>query len=347
MPEVVAPVAPVVAPTAPAAVKPVASVEPVKAAPQTTEDLLEIIVAGEKKTMPWNSPETRKAAQEALQKKGYAEKSISESRNAYKALEKQRADMANAFATAKAGDPSALLKMLGTEGGAAKLDPQTRAAVMKMLGVDPDAHARELLTQKLDMANMTPEQREIADLKAKNAEHEKALKQHGETRRQERVRLHARQQQAALFKELGAAGERIGLPADENSLAAIHQVMLKLHENEIPMTPDLIVELAKEEIDNTFRNLEGQVMKGMKGPALASRLGPEVMKELRTHLATDKEFIKEIRLALAAKLRSGKPLDEAPAAKPAAQTNGAPPTSYISQAQLDEQVKALAKRHGQ
>jgi hypothetical protein len=306
----------------------------------TPEEAFEIVVNGQKQTR------TKEELLKAAQLEAFAKRSIDDSRKAYKALEKRNAEMNAALNSAMQGDPSALHRLLGTTPAEVARDPAKQAAIMKLLGVDPDAHARTLLSQKLDMANMTPEQRRIAELEAKVAEAQKVAEQASAARRQERLALRAKQQQARLFKGLTEAAERAGLPADESSLAVIHKVMEDLHANDVPMTPELIVELAKERMDETFKYLESQTLKGLKGPSLVQRLGPEVMKEIRSHLISEKEFIREVRLALAAKLRAGKPL-EAPtqqsSQQPAQSQAGAP--KYISQSELDATVKQLASRH--
>lgn len=317
------------------------------AAAQQAADEFELVIAGQKEKRSWNDPETRKAAIEALQKRGYAERTISDSRNAYKAVTEREKALNTAVAQAQQGDPSHLFKLLGVTPDGIQKDPARQAAIMKMLGVDPEAHARTLLSQKLDMANMTPEQRRIAELENKVAEAERTTKALSEQRRQERIQARARQAQAALMKDLTAAAERVGLAADERSLYAIYEVMNEFHAAEVPMAPDLIVEEAKARIDGGFKRLEEMTLKGLDGPALAQRLGPEVMKRIRQHLITDKDFIKEMRLALVAKVRSGQPLDAAgqKQQQPPPQSSSGPsaPTQYKTMAQLEEEIRALAK----
>ena len=317
------------------------------AAAQQAADEFELVIAGQKEKRSWNDPETRKAAIEALQKKGFAERTISDSRNAYKAVTEREKALNVAVAQAQQGDPSQLFKLLGVTPDGIQKDPARQAAIMKMLGVDPDAHARTLLSQKLDMANMTPEQRRIAELENKVAEAERTAKALSEQRRQERIQARAKQAQAALLKDLTAAAERAGMAQDERGLYAIYEVMNEFHAADVPMAPDLIVEEAKARIDSGFKRLEEMTLKGLKGPALVQRLGPEVMKELRQHLITDKDFIKEVRRALAAKVRAGQPLDAVGAkqTQQSAQSSSGnqPVTQYKTVAQLEEEVRQMAR----
>lgn len=345
MPEAVAPVTPAAPAAAPAAQKPVtppvAAAKP-EAAP-TVDDAFELVIGGEKQKRSWSDPETRKAAIAAMQKAGYSDKSISDSRTLFKGLKQREAAIEAAFTSARGGDPKPLLALLKMTPEEAAANPE---AVMKLLGVDPDAHARTLLSKKLDREAMTPEQQKIADLEAKVAEADKRLKSTGEQRRQERVRARAKQEQAQLFKDISAAGERIGLVPDEHSLGAIYVVMEEMHASGIPWSPEVIVQEARDRIDGTFKRLESQVMKGLKGADLAARLGPEVMKELRNHLVGDKEFIKGVREMLAAKLRNGQKLDDKPAQTPPADKPAPAGSGYRRPEEFDEQVKLMGRRHG-
>lgn len=300
------------------------------------DESFEIVVAGEKQKR------TRQDLIKAAQMEAFSQKAISDARTAHKALEKQKGALLSALTTARQGDPSALIEMLGVDKKAAVADP---SVIIKALGGDPDAYARSLLSKKLEMEGMTPEQRRIAELEGKAAEAERRANQLSEQRRQERILQRAKLEQAQLFKDISSAAERVGLAADERALAAIHQVMEEMHRDGIPFVPDFIVQEAKERIDGTFKRLEEHTLKGLKGKALVDRLGAEVMKELRQHLISDKDFVREVRAMLAAKVRSGQKLD-------APQQNQPPPPpqtsgkGYVAPTDFDEQVKQMGRRHG-
>lgn len=354
MPEVAAPVAPVVpqtqtATSTPKPAAPVASGTKPPDAAQTSAsdaDFFELNISGEKERRSWSDPETRKAAVAALQKQRYAEKSISDSRTAHKALQKHKAELDAAVVRARQGDPSALLQVLNIDSKQAAADP---AVLIKALGGDPDVYARQLLSEKLKMEGMTPEQRRIAELEAKHAEAERKLGQLSEQRRAERVQAKAKMEQGRLFREISEAAERVGLSADESSLRYIHQVMEEMHRDGLPFVPDFIVQEAKERMEGTFKRLEEHTLKGLKGAQLVQRLGPEVMRELRTHLIGDRSFIKEVRAMLAEKLRAGQSLDAPAVEQPkqnAPASQGGNANGYISMDALDEQVKQMGRRHG-
>lgn len=343
MSEVAAPVAAApqpAAPAAPAAKPAVPAPAPAKPPePTTPEEFFELNISGKKEKRSWNDPNTRKAAIEALQKKGFAEKSTTEARNLYKALTQRETTIAQALSQARQGDPSALIETLGLSKEAAAKDP---TPLLKALGINHDEYLRAQLAQKLELSGMTPEQRRIAELEAKNAEHERKLQSVSEARRQERVAAKAKQQQAQLIRELSAASERAGIEPDERTLYAVWEVMNEFHAGGVPMAPDIIIEEAKERIEGTFKRLEEQALKGLKGPALVQRLGPEIERELRAHFAQDPEVMKQVRAALVAKVRGGQKLDAAAPSPPPAPAPG-DGSKYVAPVDFDEKIRQLAK----
>lgn len=321
---------------APAQAKQSAPAKPAEPAKPTADETFEIVVAGEKLR------KTRADLIKAAQMEGFSQKAINDARTAHKALEKQKGALLSAMTRARQGDPTELVTLLNIDSKSAVADP---SVIIKALGGDPDAYARQLLSKRLEMEGMTPEQRRIAELEQKAAEAERRAQTLSEQRRQERVLQRAKLEQAQLFKDISSAAERVGLPADERALAAIHQVMEEMHRDGIPFVPDFIVQEAKDRIEGTFKRLEEHALKGLKGKQLADRLGPEVMKELRSHLIGDKEFIREVRAMLASRLRSGQKLDPAPTEQPAQQPTGQV-KGYVAPTDFDEQVKQMGRRHG-
>lgn len=153
-----------------------------------------------------------------------------------------------------------------------------------------DLLARRRLEQKMAEAEMTPEQRAIAERDAKIKALEDAQKKTEEERSQQRINENAKRIQAHMESELASAAERVGLTRDEDGFYAVYETMKEFRDLGLldPKTfssadAERICESAKERIDGGFKRLESAVLKGLKGKALYDRLGKSVVDELNRY----------------------------------------------------------------
>jgi hypothetical protein len=280
----------VTTPTAPAAA----------AAPAQTaaEHVFEVKVGGEVKKYG------RSEAEKLLSKAGYADKLTQQAKEQLKAIAEERERIK--AQEALWDDDEALEKELEKRGKLDKL-------------------ARKRLQAKVAEAEMTPEQRAIAERDAKIAELERSTKER-EAKEQEAKRAQLRDvMRQQMENQLAAAAEKAGFPKGADSFFAIYEAVKEFHRLGLPFDPERIVETARENIEDGFKRLESSVLKDLKGEALAKRLGDNVVKEILRYSAE--------------KLRNGGARPNPPPAFRQQQRKPEAP-AYISPHELQEKYRA-------
>lgn len=261
-----APVAAVPAPAAPAA--PTNGAAP--AAAPAAEPVFKVKVNGELR-------EYKQAeAERLLSKAAFADQAIRQSKEALKATQAEREER------------EALKKRI-------KEDKAARDQFLREHGIEPDEFTRERLSEKLREAEMTPEQKRIAELEAAKAEADKKLKAADEEKAQQRLSENAKRIQATIENELDAAWKRADFERGPDAFFAVYEVMqefvgLGLLDPNQPFSAamaDRIIETARENIDGTDKRREAAVLKGLKGAALKKRLGPETWREVLRYAAEE------------------------------------------------------------
>ena len=252
---VVAPVP--VAPAAPTnGVAPVAT--PAAAAPEPT---FEVTVGGKPTKL------TRKQIEKFAGKGAFADATVSQTKEALKAIKAREAELAE-------------------REGVWDDDEKLEAELLKRGKLD--TLARRRMAAKIAEQEMTPEQRRIAELEASNAESAKKLKAADDEKKAQQLTENAKRIQASIETELDSAWKRAEFERGPDAFYAVYEVMqewsgLGLIDANQPFSAalaDRIIEQARENIDGTDKRREAAVMKGLKGAALAKRLGPEVVKEI-------------------------------------------------------------------
>lgn len=247
---IVAPVAPVAptngaAPTTAAAAAPAVEAEPT----------FEVTVDGKPQKL------TRKQIEKYAGKGAFADKAI---RQASEALKTTKAEKEAR---------EALKEKL-------KTDKAARREWLKEHGIETEEFAREVLQEKLSEQEMTPEQREVVAAKAEAAA---ARKEADEFKAEKAKAAQAESQKrlsAKLENDLAEACTRHGLELSPETFLALQPVARDFIEAGIPLDPDMMVETAKANIEESFSRLSKAVAGGLKGAALVERLGPEVVKEV-------------------------------------------------------------------
>lgn len=99
-------------------------------------------------------------------------------------------------------------------------------AVMQHLGIDPYEFAEMTLAEKIELMQMTPEQRELQEFKRERDERQKGEKEHEEIRAKEREAVETRQAEEHFSKEIAAAFKVVGLPPSKLYFEQITAQML-------------------------------------------------------------------------------------------------------------------------
>lgn len=252
-----APAAPAAQPAAPAAKAPNAVAPAAEAEP-----LFEVKVNGEVRKYK------RSEAEKLLSKAGFADKTIQQAREALKAAAELKAKMAEQESVWD--DEDKLEAELAKRG---KLD----------------LLARKRLEQKLREQELTPEQRRIAELEAAAADKDKKLKAVDEEKEQQAIGARAQHIQKRIESMLGDAWQRAGFETgDSDAFMAVYDVMREWKEIGLlpkaddfsPMFAEQVVDAARQKMEGAFKGLEAAVLKGLKGEALAKRLGDSVVNEI-------------------------------------------------------------------
>lgn len=203
-------------------------------------------------------------------------------------------------------------------------DPERFEEAASQLGHDLDELAKRRLSKAVEKAQMTPEQQEVARLKAELEKYQ------GDAKKREAEAAKAKQEEddkaafAHFEKGFLAAAEKHGIEGTPANLERIVEIAAEAMDLGIPLTEDQVMAELKEREDATFAKLEQRVTKGLKGEALAKRLGPGVVEEV-------------LRWSVE-KLRGGPPAQPKPAAEEAP-AEKKKPTPYISETDF-------RKRHG-
>lgn len=159
-------------------------------------------------------------------------------------------------------------------------DPERVEAALEALGHDLDALSQRRLSKAVEQAQMTPEQQELAATKAELEKHK------SEAKKREEAAAKAKQEadDAAAFQHFEKgflqAAERHGVEGTPDNLLRIVEIADEALEHGYSLTEDQVMAELKEREDATFSKLEARVTKGLKGEALAKRLGPTVVGEI-------------------------------------------------------------------
>ncbi len=213
---------------------------------------------------------TRKQIEKYAGKGAFADQTVSQAKEALKAIKAREAELAERDSVWNDED-------------------KLRAELEKRGLLDKVSLKR--LQQKMAEQEMTPEQRRIAELEALQAESDKKLKASEEEKAQQRLSARAKHVQASISNELDSAWERAGFERGADAFYAVYEVMkdfseLGMLDPNQPFTSviaDRIIDAARENIDGTDKRREAAVLKGLKGEALVKRLGKSVVDEVLRH----------------------------------------------------------------
>lgn len=206
------------------------------------------------------------------------------------------------------------------EAARAELEQDPFALAQKM-GKDPIALAQKILQDAIAKAEMTPEQRRIADLEERLNSTEKQTKEQQATQQQEAQMKLYKAEIERLDRELPGAMERAHLPKSPVSLRLVTNILADMHDAKIPDSPenlDIAAELAAEQYMQDF----GEHIKALTYEQALAKY-PDLVKTIRNG-----------DLASARKAPAGKPSQSAP--KPSNGTSRSGSTDPFKQKMNDE-----------
>lgn len=255
----VAPAAPVAAPVAPAAPTNGAA-PPVPTKAEAPEPRIPLKVDKEEREY------TRSELQKLLGKSAFADKLIQQAKDALKKTSEARAK-------AETETPS-----FDDDG---KIEEYLRAKGVKDELLDKLARRR--LDQRVKEAELTPEQKEAAALKAENERFKKAeAEREAEGKKTKQAAAEQRLYQQAQSQLLEAA-QAAGFGPDLDSFDVLRGVVREWVELEMPWDPTRIVDEAQSRLGSATTKLQKEGLGLMDGAKLYEFLGPSVLKKLNDY----------------------------------------------------------------
>lgn len=187
-----------------------------------------------------------------------------------------------------------------------ELAEKNPAEFFKMRGKSFDQIAEEALAKRFELAQMSPEQRELIEtrqqLEAMRAERENAQKEF----KSHQERVVSQQVQQKLDQEIGEAFSQSSLPKEPFYVAQIAAEMLRAEK----LGQSLTAKDAADRVKSRWASSNRTILEGMDAKAILDFLGPKVQKAL-----SDYE-LKRVTEESASQFSTG------PASRPVSTANG-------------------------
>lgn len=150
-------------------------------------------------------------------------------------------------------------------------------AAMQQLGVDPYEFAEMTLAEKLEAMSMSPEQRELSELKAWKAEQERQEKLRQEHEEQQKMTRAETAEAERLDKELADAFSTSGLPKHKLYVMHVADLMRTEARRGNDLSAREAVSIIKDKVSGLIREAVGS----LDADAIRALLGDETVKKLR------------------------------------------------------------------
>lgn len=165
-------------------------------------------------------------------------------------------------------------------------DPDRQEAALRELGMDPDKLAERRLTRRVQDAQLTPEQRRIAELEAQIQNEARSAKERDAQREQEQREALDKAEWGRLEAEYTAeidraskAGELAGLKPAEVLYHMADAAEMNL-EFGMQLTPTQLLQEAKGKITDMRESLRSQVLGSLQGDQLLDFMGVDVVNRV-------------------------------------------------------------------
>jgi hypothetical protein len=146
---------------------------------------------------------------------------------------------------------------------------------IKFLGKDPDDIYKKRLGESLKKKVMTPEQRELEEMRNKVKKFEEGEKSKKEAEHKKHMEELQTKYEQQYDKEMSDAIMKSGLPKTPRTVKRIAEVMYKSLKNGYDLPWDIAVSVAKEEYQNDLKEMFGSA----DGESLVKLFGDDVAKK--------------------------------------------------------------------
>eukprot|EP00697_Spironema_sp_BW2_P016467 gnl/Spiro4/7719_TR4060_c0_g1_i1.p4 gnl/Spiro4/7719_TR4060_c0_g1~~gnl/Spiro4/7719_TR4060_c0_g1_i1.p4 ORF type:complete len:303 (-),score=-3.73 gnl/Spiro4/7719_TR4060_c0_g1_i1:1579-2487(-) len=172
-------------------------------------------------------------------------------------------------AATKAEQADALLQML-------KNDPKAFAKRAKAVGLDPQKLATDILYEQIRVNSLTPEQRELEELKAQQAEADQLRKDTEEAAKKAEVDKKTQEWAQKFEKELQTALEKKQLPMSRLTLALAAQYV----DAGLAQKKEYTVEQVLPYVMRDLKNIHMSTMGSLEGEALLNYIGDDISNKI-------------------------------------------------------------------
>lgn len=159
----------------------------------------------------------------------------------------------------------------------AALKDQDKKAFLKFWGFDPRELAETILTEELELEEMSEEQRKLLEAEEKLKKYEEWEKTQKETEEKQKEEQEVTQAQQELDKEISEAWKESGLPLTRGFITAIAQEMYGASVRKEKLTAS---EAALRVKDNWHKSLK-ETISNLDAQAIHGLFGDEVLEKLR------------------------------------------------------------------
>jgi hypothetical protein len=173
------------------------------------------------------------------------------------------------IAAKQAKDAQALIDMLQN-------NPKEFAKRCRAAGIDPNKMATEILYEQIELNTLSPEQRELREYKAREAEAEALRKQTEEAAKQAEIDKKTQEWAIKFETELKSALEARKLPMSRLTLALTAQYI----DAGLAEKKEYTVEQVLPYVLRDLKNIHSQTIGSLEGDALLDYLGEEISNKV-------------------------------------------------------------------
>jgi hypothetical protein len=149
--------------------------------------------------------------------------------------------------------------------------------LLERAGYNPRELAEQYLTQAIEEEMLPESERELKRVRLEKEELERQYKEELSRREQEQMHIAVQQAEREITGQIIDAMESTTLPKTPEVIKRIANYMLLAEQKGIAVTPKQVLPLVEED----FRNLNAQILKGLDSNKRISYLGEDLLKQIR------------------------------------------------------------------
>lgn len=150
-------------------------------------------------------------------------------------------------------------------------------AALKEMGIDPKQFAAEVIEEEIKRAQLTPEQRELEELKAEKKRLEEERKREKEEFEKKEYERLSQQEYERVETQMSMALEKSSLPKEPYVVKKIADYMLIGIQNGIDLSPEEVLPLVEQEIKSDLQAL----IKALGEDKVEDFVGKDVFNKIR------------------------------------------------------------------